>query len=82
MGHEINPDFKIGCMIAYEAIYPYTCHPDDVFSAQNKEEISNYFCSDVQVRGEYPHFASRYFKEHNINIKMESILYKITIHNI
>ena len=71
MGHEINPDFKIGCMIAYEAIYPYTCHPDDVFLAQNKEEISNYFCSDVQVRGEYPHFASRYFKEHNINIKME-----------
>ena len=71
MGHEINPDFKIGCMIAYEAIYPYTCHPDDVLLAQEKEEISNYFCSDVQVRGEYPYFAARYFKEHNINIKME-----------
>ena len=71
MGHEINPDFKIGCMIAYEAIYPYTCHPDDVFLAQNNEEMSNYFCSDVQVRGEYPHFAVRYFKEHNIDIKME-----------
>ena len=71
MGHEINSDFKIGCMIAYEAIYPYTCHPEDVILAQTKEEISNYFCSDVQVRGEYPHFAARYFKEHNINIKIE-----------
>ena len=71
MGHEINSDFKIGCMIAYEAIYPYTCHPEDVLLAQTKEEISNYFCGDVQVRGEYPHFAARYFKEHNINIKIE-----------
>jgi len=66
MGHEINSDFKIGCMIAYEAIYPYTCHPEDVILAQTKEEISNYFCSDVQVRGEYPHFAARYFKLLNL----------------
>ena len=71
MGHEINPDFMIGCMIAYEALYPYTCNPEDVFLAQEREEMGNYFCSDVQVRGEYPHFAARYFKEHNVEIKME-----------
>ncbi|MGN0144897.1 MAG: glycoside hydrolase family 1 protein [Clostridium sp.] len=71
LGHEINPDFKIGCMIAYEAVYPYTCNPEDVLLAQSKEEISNYLCSDVQVRGEYPSFASRYFKENNIKINME-----------
>ena len=71
MGHEINPNFKIGCMIAYEALYPYTCNPEDIFLAQNTEEISNYLCGDVHVRGEYPHFATRYFKENNINIKME-----------
>lgn len=72
LGHEINPDFKIGCMIAYEALYPYTCNPEDVFLAQNTEEISNYLCGDVHVRGEYPHFATRYFKENNIEIRMES----------
>ncbi|MDO5415942.1 MAG: family 1 glycosylhydrolase, partial [Lachnospiraceae bacterium] len=29
-GHEINPDFQIGCMIACVPIYPYSCHPDDM----------------------------------------------------
>ena len=71
LGHSINKDFKIGCMIAYGALYPYTCHPDDVLKAQQQEELSNYLCGDVQVRGAYPGFAKRYFKENNIEIKME-----------
>ena len=71
LGHEINPDFKIGCMIAYEALYPYTCNPEDVLLAQSQEEISNYLCGDVQVRGEYPAFSARYFKENNIRINIE-----------
>ncbi|MDQ1002855.1 beta-glucosidase/6-phospho-beta-glucosidase/beta-galactosidase [Neobacillus niacini] len=28
----------------------------------------NYFCADVQVRGEYPSYIKRYFKEHNIEL--------------
>ena len=63
LGHSINPEFKIGCMIAYGKQYPYTCSPDDILLAQQKEEFSNYLCSDVQVRGEY--------SENNIDIKME-----------
>ena len=30
IGHEINPDFQIGCMIAMCPIYPATCNPKDV----------------------------------------------------
>lgn len=71
LGHEINKDFKIGCMIAYMASYPLTCNPEDVFLAQQKDNLSNFLCSDVQVRGVYPGFAKRYFKENNINIAME-----------
>lgn len=71
IGHEINPNFKIGCMIAYEGLYPYTCNPEDVFAAQNAEEVSNYLCSDVQVRGEYPYFTARYFKDNNIKIDIK-----------
>ena len=70
-GREINPEFKIGCMIAYGKQYPYTCSPDDILLAQQKEEFSNYLCSDVQVRGEYSGFAKRFFRENNIDIKME-----------
>jgi 6-phospho-beta-glucosidase len=71
LGHEINKDFKIGCMIAYMCFYPLTCNPDDVLLAQQKDNLHNFLCSDVQVRGEYPGFAKRYFKEKNININMQ-----------
>ena len=71
LGHEINSDFKIGCMIAYMCTYPYTCNPEDVFLAQQKDNLNNFLCSDVQVRGAYPGFAKRYFRDNNIEIKME-----------
>ncbi|WP_226001975.1 glycoside hydrolase family 1 protein [Paenibacillus sp. BJ-4] len=71
LGHEINKDFKIGCMIAYMCSYPLTCHPDDILLAQQKDNLSNFLCSDVQVRGAYPGFAKRYFSDHNIQIKMQ-----------
>lgn len=71
LGHEINPDFKIGCMIAYMTLYPFTCNPDDILLAQQKDQIQNGLCGDVQVRGYYPGFAKRYFEEKNIKINME-----------
>ena len=66
LGHSINKDFKIGCMIAHMTTYPYTCNPDDILLAQRKNQLSNDFCGDVHVRGEYPFFAKRYFEENNI----------------
>ena len=31
--------------------------------------ITNWFCSDVQVRGYYPAYMNRYFKEHGIKVE-------------
>lgn len=70
LGHKINPDYKIGCMIAGGCSYPLTCNPDDVLLAQNKMRM-NYFCGDVQVRGEYPYFAKRLFAENGISIEIK-----------
>ena len=70
-GHEIDPDCKIGCMLCYITTYPLTCSPDDILAAQQKNQILNHFCGDVQVRGEYPHFMKRYFAEQGISIVME-----------
>ncbi len=70
LGHKINPAFKIGCMVAGGAIYPYTCNPDDVVLAQ-KEMRMNYFCGDVQVRGEYPYYTNRIFEEMGISIEIK-----------
>jgi 6-phospho-beta-glucosidase len=71
LGHSINKDFKIGCMIAYMCNYPYTCNPDDILLAQEKEEIHNYLCSDVQVRGAYSPFAKSFFRKNGVEIQME-----------
>lgn len=71
LGHDINPDFKIGCMIAFMTTYPFTCNPQDVLLAQEHVKMHNYFCGDIQVRGQYPYYAKRYFEENNIEVKME-----------
>ena len=71
LAHEIDENYQVGCMILYATTYPYTCKPDDVIEAQKKNRIMNYFCGDVQVRGEYPTYMNRYFKENNIEIKVE-----------
>ena len=58
IAHEIDPELKVGCMIAYVPSYPFSCDPDDVMTAQlaNRER---YFFADVHVRGQYPAYARR-----------------------
>ena len=51
------PDAKIGCMIIYAPVYAYDCNPENVMHALKKDELFNYFCADVQVRGEYPSYS-------------------------
>lgn len=68
--HEIIPDAKIGCMLAAGSTYPYTCNPEDIYSAMEKDRESFFFI-DVQSRGEYPGYAKRFFRDHNLNIQME-----------
>ncbi|WP_270277913.1 glycoside hydrolase family 1 protein [Streptococcus infantarius] len=69
VGHEINPDFKIGCMLARMQAYPVTCNPDDVME-EIKKDHENLFFSDVQVRGKYPSYTKRIFKENNIELEI------------
>ncbi|CAM3799837.1 Glycoside hydrolase family protein [Mesobacillus thioparans] len=68
---EIIPRSQIGCMILFAPVYPYDSNPENILHALQEEQLFNYFCGDVQVRGEYPSFIKRYFKEHNIDLKME-----------
>lgn len=68
---EMMPNAKIGCMILYAPVYPYDCRPESVMYALEESRLFNYFCADVQVRGEYPAFMKRYFKEHNIHLEIQ-----------
>ena len=70
IGHEINPEFKIGCMILGVPNYPLTPMPSDVLKALEQDR-KNLFFADIHARGEYPKYMNRYFKENNIEIKFE-----------
>lgn len=69
IGHEINPEFKIGNMVLAMPIYPLTPNPSDVIAAMEQDHLNMMF-PDVQVRGFYPGYAKRYFRENNIKLKI------------
>lgn len=69
-GHNINPDFKIGCMLAYITMYPKTCKPADVLKTQQMNDKLNFFCGDVQVKGAYPYYMKQYFKDRGIDFEI------------
>lgn len=67
LGHEINPDFQIGCMIAMCPIYPSTSHPKDMLMAQ-KAMQKRYYFADVHVHGEYPEYMKKYFERKKFSL--------------
>ncbi|WP_305774457.1 glycoside hydrolase family 1 protein [Lactococcus lactis] len=69
--HEIIPEAKIGCMLARMETYPETCNPLDVMAAIDSDH-ANLFYSDVQVRGYYPTYMKKVFKDHHLKIIKES----------
>lgn len=70
IGHEINSNFKIGCMILSMPVYPLTPDPTDVIAAMEEEHKHDMF-TEIHVRGEYPGYMKRYMRENNIQVKFE-----------
>ncbi len=71
LGHQIWPDNKIGCMLAGGTYYPWSCSPEDVWSAIEQDHV-NYFFSDVQVRGRYAGYALKMLERRGIMPVMEA----------
>jgi len=69
-GHEINPNFKIGCMLAYVPVYPYSCNPEDMMLSVEAMH-DRYVFGDVHCRGYYPSYAIKDWERKGYNIKME-----------
>lgn len=67
IGHEIDPENKIGCMLAAGQYYAYTCDPRDQMEALQKNR-DNFFFIDVQSRGKYPSYALRFFEREGFDI--------------
>ena len=67
IGHEINPNFLIGNMIAMVPIYPFSCRPADMVLSTEMMHQRWFFC-DVQCRGHYPRYALKMFENKGFNL--------------
>ncbi|MDD3361555.1 MAG: 6-phospho-beta-glucosidase [Hespellia sp.] len=81
IGHEINPQFQIGCMVLSMPVYPLTPNPDDVIAAMQADHKNSFF-TDVHVRGTYPGYMKRYFREHKIQINVTEEEIEILKHTV
>lgn len=68
--HEIDPTLKVGCMVCRLEYYPETCEPKNQWRAEQESRMNNFY-GDVQALGHYPYHMERFFREHDIHIKME-----------
>lgn len=73
IGHEIDPNLQIGCMILYATTYSYDSNPVNQMAALKANQENNFFCADVQVRGHYPAYTKSLLAKYNI--KPEDIDY-------
>jgi 6-phospho-beta-glucosidase len=70
LAHEIDPNYKVGCMLCRLENYAASTKPEDVLQTVFEDHF-NFFYTDVQSNGEYPYYIKRFFKEHNITIHEE-----------
>lgn len=69
IAHEVDPENKVGCMLAAGSYYPYSCRPEDVRAAQVKNQEDLFFV-DVQARGHYPGYALKMLEREGIDVGM------------
>jgi 6-phospho-beta-glucosidase len=50
-------------MILYATSYSYDANPDNQLANLKNQQATNFFCADVQVRGEYPSYSNALFKK-------------------
>lgn len=66
-GHEINPEFKIGNMIAMLPSYPLNSKPENMMLTVQSMHREWFFC-DMQCRGHYPAYALKYFERRKFSL--------------
>lgn len=65
IGHEIDSENKIGCMVLGLTSYPRTCNPDDVIATM-EESKRGYFFTDIHMRGYYPSYALKIMEKEGV----------------
>ncbi|MBR0137565.1 MAG: glycoside hydrolase family 1 protein [Erysipelotrichaceae bacterium] len=70
LGHEIDPENKIGGMVAYQMSYAYTCNPKDVLANLNQMEDHIFYFTDTFMNGEYPYYAEKIWDQKGVKLNI------------
>ena len=68
--HDSYPEKKIGCMVAGIFSHAYTCDPKDELANQKQMQDVFYYSADTFVRGYYPSYAKRLWKEAGVSLNI------------
>lgn len=71
LAHEIDPENKVGMMLAGTFSYPNSCDPEDI-RANNAFMNKDLFYCDVMCRGYYPSYKLKEFERNNIVLQKEA----------
>lgn len=58
-------------MIIYATTYAYDSNPVNHLEALEYNQRFNFYCADVQAKGEYPHYAKRIWEENNVTLDIQ-----------
>lgn len=64
IAHELDSELKIGCMIIYATTYSIDADPINQEATMIQNQEFNYYCADVQERGQYPAYTERMLNSH------------------
>lgn len=67
----IDPELRIGIMLADSLTYALTSDPENVKRALTANRMKDFFYADVALRGAYPGYARSYLAQRGIEIGME-----------
>lgn len=67
IGHDINPNFQIGAMLALGPAYPASPDPNDIMKAERAMQVNTWY-ADVQIKGRYPAWLRQYFKQRQFDL--------------
>lgn len=69
--HKEYSEYRMGNMTAFIAAYPSSCNPADIQTSQQYMQHYDWYCNDVQILGEYPYYAQRFWTRNGISLKMQ-----------
>lgn len=70
LAHVLDPEMKVGCMVAGMCSYPLTPDPADVIANYTNFQNEFCYCADTVMRGAYPSYAKRLWAQENIHLEI------------